>query len=60
VKSRRIIGYAKTGANAPGAEKSKHVWNAVQVDGQWALIDSMWAAGKIKKSQVKIRMYLGH
>lgn len=44
-----VGGYAKGVGYMAGADVagSNHAWNAVQLDGQWRLIDSTWGAGNL-------------
>jgi transglutaminase-like putative cysteine protease len=44
---RKIDGYVKDARHQNGEafDKSNHAWNAVQIDGEWLLIDSTWGAG---------------
>lgn len=34
-------------------DRGNHVWNAMQVDGQWKIIDSTWGAGFVRKDGFK-------
>ncbi|MBX2815583.1 MAG: hypothetical protein KTR24_06290 [Saprospiraceae bacterium] len=44
-----VTGYAKD-APAPRSayEKSNHAWNAVQIEGQWHLLDATWGASTLR------------
>ena len=47
-----ILGFAKgVGFRAGMAvpERGNHAWNAVQVEGRWALVDCTWAAGVLNE-----------
>jgi len=49
-----ITGYARTSDNEIGAkltDKDLHAWNAVNIDGKWALVDSTWGAGSSSDTQ---------
>lgn len=35
-----------------------HAWNAVQIDGEWKLIDATWGAGYIKQRKQKLAKFL--
>lgn len=51
IKAVKISGYAK-GYGYKNGDKfanSNHAWNAVQLDGQWLMIDSTWGAGFTEK-----------
>ncbi|MDD5030149.1 MAG: transglutaminase domain-containing protein [Rhodoferax sp.] len=43
----RINGYVKDSRHLAGEPylKTNHAWNAVQINGQWRLIDATWGAG---------------
>ena len=45
----RIDGYAKAYGYRPGQRivgtQPNHSWNAVKIDGEWALLDATWGAG---------------
>lgn len=46
----KIVGYAKGYSYRNGAkfDDTNHAWNAVQLDGQWWIIDSTWGAGNVE------------
>jgi transglutaminase/protease-like cytokinesis protein 3 len=54
IKCEVISGYAKGYGYKPGDEigrgETNHAWNAVEIEGQWFLVDSTWAAGSINSS----------
>lgn len=48
-----VSGYSKGYGYRPGKKfsESDHAWNAVQIDGQWQLIDATWGAGFVDDKQ---------
>lgn len=42
-----ISGYARISPRPPSVDRlrSNHAWNAVEIDGEWHLLDPTWAAG---------------
>lgn len=51
----KITGYAKGLSYSPGKRFSdtNHAWNAVNINGEWKLIDATWAAGYIEGLNTK-------
>jgi hypothetical protein len=46
LESVKVVGASKGYVYSPSQKlKSDHAWNAVQIDGQWQLLDVTWAAG---------------
>jgi hypothetical protein len=48
LKAEIVRGYARTGWSTGNRFKSNHIWNAVQIDGKWHLLDATWAAGYVR------------
>lgn len=47
LQARTVYGTAKSGAYSRkfGSMPVNHVWNAVEIDGEWRVVDSTWGAG---------------
>lgn len=48
----KVSGYAKGFGYVPGQDvpsQSNHAWNAVRINGRWALMDPTWGAGGVNK-----------
>jgi len=50
LKSVIVTGYTKGALSArmQSVGRVNHAWNAVQIDGQWRMVDATWAAGYVK------------
>ncbi len=49
LKSIIVLGYAKSGDYIVGNDsRVNHAWNAVEIDGNWHLMDPTWGAGIVK------------
>ena len=54
---KNISGYSKGYGYKPGDEfKTKHLYNAINLDNKWYLIDSTWGAGKIEEKDYLKRL----
>jgi transglutaminase/protease-like cytokinesis protein 3 len=53
----RIIGFAKGITYKPGNifEKENHVWNAIEIDKKWFLVDATWGAGHANSSGIYVK-----
>ena len=47
VEAYRVVGYSKAGSFVPGKipTSSDHAWNAIQIDGNYYLLDATWGIG---------------
>jgi hypothetical protein len=49
IQAKVINGYGRNTPRPPNPERlpNSHAWNAVEIDGQWHLLDATWAAGSV-------------
>lgn len=48
LKCELVVGYSKgTLTSTPDLAKPDHAWNAVRIDGEWALLDATWGSSLI-------------
>ncbi len=54
-----ISGFSKGYGTNPAIipEENNHIWNAVQVNDQWRLIDAAWASGYINKKRQFVKRF---
>lgn len=55
-----IGGYAGYGLTRQNLEQNRHMWNAVKIDGKWALVDPTWAMKGPHKAMQNVSTSLGH
>lgn len=55
----KIPGFSKGYGYNPSRSnlRSNHVWNAVQLDGHWFLLDATWGAGYIDKNRTFVKHF---